>query len=271
MAQPERLQKILARAGFGSRRGCEELILSGRVTVNGRIAELGQKVDPEKDDIRVDGERLRSPKPFEYYLLHKPTGVLSSDQSQGGHPTVVDLVPSKERLHPVGRLDLDSQGLILLTNDGDLTHRLTHPRYGHEKEYRVLLERPPDRKQLTAWRRGVILADGYRTRPARVWVEKRAKDSAWVRVVMREGRKRQIRETAKALGLRVRRLIRVRIGPIRLGDLPVGAWRPLTPEEVQALRGLTRSVKGRKHEGRKRGKKKSRVRTFHKNKAERHK
>lgn len=242
----ERLQKILARAGLASRREAERWIEAGRVTVNGRVARLGDKADPERDDIRVDGEPLRRPERPVYVALHKPRGVVSSLEPQGPRRTVRDLVDLPERVYPVGRLDLESEGLILLTNDGELANLLTHPRYGVEKEYRVLLNRLPDEEQLEAWRHGVVLPSGERTLPARVWVESQTPKGAWVRVVMKEGRKRQIREVAATLGLRVKRLIRVRIGTLRLGNLPSGAWRPLTDREVEALRSSARRPKRRR-------------------------
>ncbi len=232
----ERLQKILARAGLGSRRSCEALILAGRVTVNGRTAELGSRADTLSDDIRLDGERLPHEAPATYVVLHKPRGVETSLRRQGPRPTVRQLVARAERLVPVGRLDVDSEGLILLTNDGDLALRLTHPRFGHEKEYRVWVDRLPDAAQLEAWRRGVVLADGVRTEPATVHVVRSKGRGACVQVVLREGRKRQIRETARALGLRVQRLVRTRLGPLELGDLRPGEWRELTAPEVRRLK-----------------------------------
>ncbi len=231
----ERLQKILARAGYGSRRACEELIAQGRVTVNGKVARLGDKADPYKDEIRVDGERVRKLERPLYIALYKPRGVLSDVEK--GRKSVLDLVPVEGRVYPVGRLDVTSEGLMLLTNDGDLAHRLTHPRYGHEKEYHVLVEGHPSEKTLEKWRRGVYL-EGRRTRPATVEVMKPEKDATWLRVVMREGRKRQIRRIAAMLGHPVRRLIRVRIGPLELGTMKPGQWRYLRPREVQALRRL---------------------------------
>ena len=232
---PERLQKILAQAGLGSRRSCETLIAQGRVTVNGRVAGLGVNADAGADAIRVDGERLPAPKETVWLVLHKPPGVVSSRAPQGERKTVCDLVPGGRSLYPVGRLDLGSEGLVLLTNDGALAARLTHPRYGHEKEYRVLLDRAPDAAQLEAWRRGVVLPESGRTRPARVWRAQDAGAGAWIGVVLQEGRKRQLREIARALGLRVRRLVRTRLGPLKLGALRPGEWRGLTPEEVRAL------------------------------------
>jgi len=236
----ERLQKILARAGFGSRRACEELIRQGRVAVNGQVAQLGQRADPERDRITVDGEPIRLKRGYTYIALHKPRGVLSDEGDGTGQlPTVRDLVDLPGHLFPVGRLDLRSEGLILLTDDGELAFRLTHPRFGHEKEYHVLVEGQPTEGTLEKWRRGVFL-DGRRTAPARVEVMRAERDRTWLRVVLREGRKRQIRRVAAMLGHPVHRLVRVRIGPVRLGDLPPGRWRRLTASEVRALKEHTR-------------------------------
>ena len=232
----ERLQKILARAGLGSRRACEDLITQGRVTVNGQVARLGMKADPEKDDIRVDGQRVQAGEPWVYIMVHKPRWVLSTLQPDRKHRTLRDLVSVPARVFPVGRLDLESEGLVLLTNDGELAHRLTHPRYGHEKEYRVLVAKAPDERQLRAFRHGIVLPDGHRTRPAKVDFLRRQGKGAWLRFLLTEGRKRQIREMCRAVGLPVVRLIRTRIGPLRLKKVGVGEWRHLTPEEVRALR-----------------------------------
>ncbi|NPA92734.1 MAG: rRNA pseudouridine synthase [Chloroflexi bacterium] len=242
----ERLQKILARAGLGSRRACEEFIAQGRVTVNGRVAKLGDKADPAKDDIRLDGQRIKPPETPVYIALYKPRFVLSTTESQDGRKTVRDLVPVPERIFPVGRLDLESEGLMLLTNDGDLANRLTHPRYGHEKEYRVLVAKRPDPSQLEAWRHGIVLEDGTRTRPAEVWVERTQGKGAWLRVILKEGKKRQIREMCRLTGLPVVRLVRIRIGPLRLEGLKPGEWRHLTPEEVQALKQGKRPSRSRR-------------------------
>jgi 23S rRNA pseudouridine2605 synthase len=232
----ERLQKILARSGLGSRRACEEFIKSRRVTVNGKVAKLGEKADPSRDEIRLDGELLKSAEQYVYLIVNKPLGVLSSLKSQGELQTVVELVDIPQRVFPVGRLDLNSQGLVLLTNDGELANRLSHPRYGHEKEYQVLLDRYPDEHQLALWRRGVILPDGEKTLPAKVNIRSRSGKLPWLTVILKEGRKRQIRETAKVLGLNIRKLTRVRIGPIQLGDLKSGEWRFLRPDEVRRLK-----------------------------------
>ncbi len=232
----ERLQKILAAAGYGSRRSCEQLILAGRVTVNGEVAHLGSKADIEKDAIRLDGKPVRPPEQFQYIALYKPRGVLSTVSAPDPRPTVRSLVPVAGSLYPVGRLDVDSEGLVLLTNDGELANKLTHPRFGHEKEYRVLVARHPDEKQLTAWRNGVVLDDGYRSAPVTVGVESHSGKGAWVRVIMQEGRKRQIRDTCHQIGLPVVSIIRVRIGSLRLGTLKPGQWRNLTPGEVSGLK-----------------------------------
>jgi len=232
----ERLQKILSQAGFGSRRASEELIAAGRVRVNGQVAQLGAKADPSRDKITVDGHPVQAPAGHVYIALYKPRNVLSTVSAPDPRPTVIDLVPVAEKVYPVGRLDVDSEGLILLTNDGELANRLTHPRYGHEKEYRVLVARRPDEEQLATWRRGVVLEDGYRTVPAEVSVESTHGKGAWLRVVLREGRKRQIRETGSLLGLPVVRIVRVRIGSLQLGSLKPREWRYLSPEEVEALR-----------------------------------
>jgi len=239
----ERLQKILARAGLGSRRACEEIIAQGRVTVNGRVAKLGDKADPERDEIRVDGQRIKTAEPLVYIMLNKPRFVLSSTVSERGHKTVRDLVPVPYRIVPVGRLDLESEGLLLLTNDGELVNRLTHPRYGHEKEYRVLVAKRPDAKQLEALRHGIVLEDGKRTMPAKVRIERWHGKGAWLRITIKEGKKRQIREMCRLIGLPVVRLIRIRMGPLTLKNLKSGEWRYLTDDEIAALRRATKAQK----------------------------
>ncbi len=232
----ERLQKILAQAGYGSRRACEEYIIAGRVRVNGQVAELGQKADPAVEKITLDGKPIASPENLTYIALYKPRNVLSAVEGQAGRPTVRDLIPLEGHLYPVGRLDFDSEGLILMTNDGDLTNRLTHPRYGHEKEYRVLLARRPDDQQLAVWRRGVVLEDGYKAATADVRFISTSGKGAWIRVTMGEGRKRQIREIGQLLGLPVVKIVRVRIGSLKLGSLKPRQWRHLTKDEVQNLK-----------------------------------
>ncbi len=236
---PERLNKALAAAGVASRRDCDELIAAGRVSINGRVVrELGSRVDLDTDEVLVDGQPLQRVDQRVYMLLHKPVGVVSTADDPQGRPTVVGMVPDDVRVFPVGRLDTNSEGLILLTNDGELTHTLTHPSFEVEKEYRVLLDAAPDSDTLREWRQGVLL-DGERTAPAWVDVQEHTEQGVWVRVVLREGRKRQIREVAKLLGYEVLRLIRVREGNLLLGDLPVGAWRFLTEEEIAVLKAHT--------------------------------
>jgi 23S rRNA pseudouridine2605 synthase len=232
----ERLQKILAAAGFGSRRSCEELITAQRVRVNGKIAELGSKADAQKDAITVDGHSIPKMPDQVYIALNKPREILSDIDPNDSRKTIHDLVSVQGHLFAVGRLDYESEGLILMTNDGELANRLTHPRYGHEKEYNVMVGTRPDDEQLATWRRGVVLADGYRTQPAEVVVEGLAGKGVWLRVVLREGRKRQIREVGARIGLPVLRIIRVRIGTLLLGDLKVGEWRYLTADEVRKLK-----------------------------------
>jgi 23S rRNA pseudouridine2605 synthase len=235
----ERLQKILAHAGYGSRRACEDIITAGRVRVNGQIASIGQKADPVIDKISVDGRPITAAERLTYIALYKPRMVLSTVEPERGdaRQTVRDLIDIQEHLHPVGRLDFESEGLVIMTNDGDLTNKLTHPRYGHEKEYRVLLARRPDQDQLEAWRRGVVLEDGYKTAPVQVRFESAQGKGAWVRVVMGEGRKRQIRETCKQLGLPIVRIVRVRMGSLKVGNLKPRQWRYLTMQEINELKG----------------------------------
>lgn len=232
----ERVQKLMARAGIGSRRANEELIRAGRVRVNGKRATLGDKADPDHDRIEVDGEPLEFEKPI-YIMLNKPRGVLSSteDDLDEGRPTVRDLVGVEGHIYPVGRLDKNSQGLILLTNDGHLAHRLTHPRYEHDKIYDVVVEGHPSSETLKAWREGLLLR-GKMTAPAGVKILRRDQDTTQLRIKMREGRKRQIRRVGALLGHPVLHLFRRQIGPQEIGELPEGEWRHLQDEEVKALR-----------------------------------
>jgi 23S rRNA pseudouridine2605 synthase len=243
----ERLQKILASAGYGSRRSCEELISAGRVTVNGEVAHLGSKADILQDQIKLDGKLIKRPEAYQYIALYKPRGVLSSVTAPDPRPTVRSLVPVEGTLFPVGRLDVDSEGLILLTNDGDLANLLTHPRYGHEKEYRVLVARHPDEQQLDAWRHGVVLEDGYHSSPAQVDIEINSGKGSWLRVIMKEGHKRQIRDTCRQIGLPVVSIIRIRIGSLRLGNLKPSQWRVLTTNEISALKNPAKPPAGPKH------------------------
>jgi len=249
LMKAERLQKILAQAGYGSRRACEDFISAGRGRVNGKLAELGQKADPATDSITVDGKPIAAAEALVYIALHKPRNILSTVEAEvgDGRQTVRDLVDIPGHIHPVGRLDFESEGLVLMTNDGELTNLLTHPRYGHQKEYRVLLAKRPDHEQLETWKRGVVLEDGHKTSPVEVRFEETQGKGAWVRVVMQEGRKRQIRETCKQLGLPVVRIVRIRIGTLRLGNLKPRQWRYLTTTEVNGLKyGETEKKKSRR-------------------------
>ncbi len=226
----ERLQKVLAQAGFGSRRISEELIRDERVTVNGVVADLGRRVDPDADRIEVDGIVVGTRPDSVYYLLNKPVGVVSTASDPQGRPTVVSLVPDDRRVYPVGRLDVDTEGLILLTNDGELTHRLTHPSFGVDKEYMVQVEGRPSRAALRRLREGVELEDGL-TAPAKASLL--AVDV--IRLVIHEGRNRQVRRMCDAVGHPVTRLVRTRIGPVRDHRLRPGHWRELTRVEVREL------------------------------------
>jgi 23S rRNA pseudouridine2605 synthase len=232
----ERVQKILARSGLGSRRYCEKIIEQGRVVVNGEKIKLGSKADQNVDHITVNEIPINKPEAFVYIALYKPRGVLSTVTSEDNRRTVIELINSETRIYPVGRLDVDSEGLILLTNDGELTNQLTHPRYGHQKEYRVLVARHPDSDQLALWERGVILPDGYQTKPVKIRLDSHAGKGTWLRIIMMEGRKRQIRETGKLIGLPVAKIIRVRIGNLYLRNLIKGEYRNLTSDEVKSLK-----------------------------------
>ena len=234
--RPDRLQKILSRAGFGSRRSCEALIKTGRVRVNGQVASLGRKVDPNIAHIEVDGGPIEL-QDIIYIKLNKPKGILSStvDELNQKRPTIREIVDLPGHLYPAGRLDKNSQGLILLTNDGELTHQLTHPRYEHTKSYEVVVEGRIADDSLDKWRSGIWL-DGRKSAPVKIEVLNRQKRRSWLQVTMREGRKRQIRRTAAQLGYSVLALKRVRIGPIELGHLPEGEWQYLTEKEVESLK-----------------------------------
>jgi pseudouridine synthase len=236
----ERLQKVMARAGIGSRRACEDIIRQGRVEVDGKVATLGSKADPSRQNIVVDGQPLPRQESPVYVAIHKPRGVLAVSQDDRGRRTVRDLVPIPGHLFPVGRLDATSEGLMLLTNDGQLANQLAHPRYGHEKEYRALVRGKPSDATLKKWESGVFL-DGRRTAPARITRLSQEKHSAWLRIVLREGRKRQIRRVASMLGHPVLRLVRRRIGPLELGELQPEQWRHLSDKEIKALRRFTKT------------------------------
>jgi 23S rRNA pseudouridine2605 synthase len=226
----DRLQKVMARIGVGSRRVCEELIVDGRVTVNGEVPILGRRVDPTVDRVELDGVPLPVQPGLVHYLVNKPAGVVSTAEDPHGRPTVVSLVPDDPRLFPVGRLDMDSEGLLILTNDGELTHRLTHPSFGVPKEYLVQVEGEPTSGEIRRLRDGVDLDDGL-TAPARVSVVA----PTLLRIVIHEGRNRQIRRMCEAVGHPVVRLVRTRIGPLADPSLSPGSYRPLTFDEVRGL------------------------------------
>jgi 23S rRNA pseudouridine2605 synthase len=236
----ERLQKILSQAGVASRRASEQLMLEGRVSVNGvTVRELGSKADPARDDIRVDGRRVKIVEQHRYILLNKPRGYVTTRSDPQRRPTVLDLLHSvREYIYPVGRLDFDSEGLLLLTNDGDLAARLTHPRHGVARVYEARVLGVPDARDLDRLARGVTI-DGRPSGPAQVVLRpggRRGADSATLIITIREGRNRQVRKMCDAIGHPVTHLKRVAIGPIRDARLPLGRWRELTVEEVQRLR-----------------------------------
>ena len=230
MPQGERLQKVLAVRGWGSRRVCEDLIAAGRVTVNGEVAVLGRRVDTETDTVAVDGVPIGVRPDVVYYLLNKPVGVVTTASDPQGRPTVVEMVPSEPRVYPVGRLDVATEGLLLLTNDGDLAHRLAHPSHGVEKEYLVEVEGRIHEGGLRRLRDGVELDDGL-TAPAKA----SQPEPGILRITIHEGRNRQVRRMCEAIGHPVLRLVRVRIGPLRDAGLPPGEWRELTLDEVRSL------------------------------------
>lgn len=244
----ERLQKILARAGITSRRKAEELIREGLVTVNGRVAGIGDKADPENDAIKVDGKRIQPSHGHRYLLLNKPKGYLSTVEDPEGRKTVIDLVPPalRKALVPVGRLDYNTEGLLLLTDDGEFAQRIAHPRYGSTKTYEVKVKGTPTEAQVDKLRAGILL-EGYRTRPAKITAKGSGRptgprrrgepesENSWWTVEISEGRTRQIREMFLRIGHLVQKLRRVAIGPLRDTHLPLGALRELTEQEVQKL------------------------------------
>jgi 23S rRNA pseudouridine2605 synthase len=241
----ERLARFLARAGVASRRHAEALIAAGRVQVNGQtVIGQGSRIDPLTDSVTVDGQPVRLPSQRVYLLLHKPIGYVSSVSDPQGRPTVLDLLPQELRqlrIYPVGRLDIDTAGLLLLTNDGDFALRITHPRYAREKRYHALVTGRPDAATLERLRRGVLLLeeDGrrHRTAPAKVRVLRADGGNTWLEISLHEGRKRQVRRMLAGVGHPVIALQRVAIGRLTLGDLPPGHWRHLSQEEVAALMG----------------------------------
>ncbi len=245
----ERLQKILAQAGLGSRRTCEDMIAQGRVRVNGEVATLGTRADAETDAIEVDGAVIGVRQGLVHYLLNKPAGVVATASDPQGRPTVVGLVPPEPRVYPVGRLDADTEGLLLLTNDGELAHRLTHPSFGVDKEYLADVEGRPSRGAVRQLREGVELDDGP-TAPAKVSLV----GDHTLRITIHEGRNRQVRRMCEAVGHPVRRLVRVRIGSLSDRRLPPGEWRALTQAELRSLeRSAAPSPSGPPRGGRRNG------------------
>jgi 23S rRNA pseudouridine2605 synthase len=242
----ERLQKVLAHAGVASRRHAEALITAGRVTVNGAVVrELGTRVDPAHDEVRVDGAPLRPPAAHTYVLLNKPRDAVTTARDPQGRRTVLDLLPPElrtRRIYPVGRLDRETEGLLLLTDDGDLALRLTHPRYALPKVYEALVAAEPPWAALDQLRRGMDLPGDERpTAPARARVLGADREGTWIEVEIHEGRNRQVRRMLDEVGYPVLRLRRVRVGPLALGSLRPGAWRVLTTDEVAALRRAART------------------------------
>jgi 23S rRNA pseudouridine2605 synthase len=230
----ERLQKMMAAAGIASRRASEELISQGRVTINGQVAELGNRVDPTRDVVEVDGERVNVHPDRVYIALNKPRGVITTADDPEGRPTVLDLVNLPQRLFPVGRLDQDTEGLLLMTNDGELAHQLLHPSYEVERVYVALVPGPVRRKVLAELRDGVEVED-YVARPRRVRVLEEQSSKVLLEVVMTQGRKREVRRMLGAVGLNVERLARVSYGGVDLGELRQGKWRFLTQQEIGRL------------------------------------
>lgn len=265
----ERIQKLLAAAGVASRRAVEQMVLDGRIAVNGEVVrELPILVDPEHDRVTVDHDpiRLKSQQQEKrlYFLLNKPRGVYSTNASQGVQPRAIDLLPDNlpGRVYPVGRLDADSKGLLLLTNDGELTNRLTHPRYGVSKTYRAVVEGLVDPAAVARLEKGIWLADeegqGFKTGPARIRFVKRGRDRSVLEITVREGRNRQVRRMLAKLGNKVRDLTRIKMGPLTLDGISPGRFRPLTPREIKALQNLAEKDEpseesGAKGEGASRG------------------
>lgn len=236
-----RIHRALARAGVASRRKAEELVSAGRVTVNGAVARTGQSVDPAKDVIAVDGRRVALPAAARWYVLHKPTGVLTTRSDPEGRPTVFDLVPPEPGLTYVGRLDYMTEGVLLLTTDGDAAHRLTHPSTGVERTYAAVV-RGPVKAAAAAIRAGVELEDGLVT-PERVEVSPGPQARTWeLGLTIREGRTREVRRLCEHVGLEVLRLVRTSFGPVRLGDLAPGAYRPLSARERDLVLALTKTA-----------------------------
>lgn len=241
--QGERLQKVLARAGFGSRRASEELIRAGRVTVNGEVAELGRRVDQRGDTVEVDGVVVPLAPGLVYLALHKPAGVVTTARDPQGRPTVLGLVPADPRVFPVGRLDYDSSGLLIMTNDGELANRVAHPRYGVPKTYVAEVRGGADRGVVRRLVRGVELQDGF-ARAEDASIKASSRGRAVIEVTVHEGRNRLVRRMFEDIGLDVVSLVRTRIGDVRLARLREGDWRNLRPQEVRGLYERTEGEAG---------------------------
>ncbi len=241
----ERLARYLAHAGIASRRHAEILIEAGRVRVNGQVVTTqGARIDPQRDSITVDGKPVQPGEKLVYVMLHKPTGYVSTANDPQKRPTVLDLLPPelrRLRVYPVGRLDIDTSGLLLLTNDGEFALHLTHPRYSMDKHYRALVKGYPSESALNALRRGVEIVEDngghHKTSPAKVSIYKQVGGNCWLSLTIHEGHKRQVRRMLAATGYPVLELMRVGIGSLELGNLPVGKWRNLAEDEVIRLRG----------------------------------
>lgn len=235
-----RLQKILAQAGVASRRAAEEMILAGRVRVNGKvITELGTKADPSEDRIEVDGKPITAVEKKVYYVLNKPVGYVSTMKDPQGRPSLADLTSGvKERVFPVGRLDYDTSGILIVTNDGELAHLLAHPKKEIDKFYKAKVRGVPTEKELEKLRKGILLDDGI-TAPARVRILSIHKNNAWLEIIIHEGRNRQVRRMCEAVGYPVLKLKRVRIGTLEAGELKPGELRRLTDKEIDKLKILT--------------------------------
>lgn len=235
----QRLQRAMASAGVGSRRECEEIILAGRVEVDGRVVDkLGTKVDITTQTVTVDAVDIKT-EPLQYFVLNKPPGIVSTSNDPSGRMRVIDLINTRNRVYNVGRLDKSSEGLILVTNDGDLANKLTHPKFGVEKKYHVQVVGHPNRESLSALTQGVYLAEG-RAKASAVKYLKRAKDTSWIEITLTEGRNREIRRLLAKIGHKVRVLKRVSIGSLKLGDLPAGAHRELTSYELASLQRISK-------------------------------
>lgn len=242
----ERIQKILAKAGIASRREAERMVFEGRVMVNGKVVDqIGFKADSQKDHIKVDGKRLFRPEPKITILLNKPRHYLSTVKDPGGRPTVMDLLKGmKWRVYPVGRLDFDAEGLLLLTNDGDLAYHLSHPKFSVRRTYWAKVEGVPDHKKLMRLKRGVMLEDG-KAKVVSAHLLRQMEKHSWVEAVVTEGRNHLVKRLFSAIGHPVRKLKRVGYGPIRLGEIPVGQFRPLTDEEMEKLKQICSGSKVR--------------------------